>query len=247
MLDTARKLEWRSRHRAAANARRRSWLELGLQQLGLEPRADFARQRECISAFESKVAATLRTAVWMHWLHSHTQGRYARAVDEYYSAAYVDDPCDSDSDEYLMGYGGSRGRGRCIGMSYFATKSVQSRPEFQMPLTIPWLPAPGNNTDEALREAARAVRAYVRWGRAFLRVRAIVAPCRPSSAFPTAHERSTSRRRMRADKSAYLAGWQLRSALLKCDSFAVHLRACAKTGRLARPALALLRRCEARV
>jgi hypothetical protein len=42
----ARNASWSSRHRAAAKARRASWLARGLQQLGLEPSAGCARQRE---------------------------------------------------------------------------------------------------------------------------------------------------------------------------------------------------------
>jgi hypothetical protein len=196
VLDRARRAAWRSLHGAHAKARKASWLARGLRQLGLEPRADSAKQRECVaSPFESmgdEVGETLRTAVWMNWLHNHTQGRYKRAVDNQAKAsasAYHYDYSDSDSDEYLYSqFGPRRGRGGYGGGTDYreAVDSMQAMPEFQMPTTIPWLPAPGNNTGKAVLEATRVVRTYIRWGRAFLRVRALVALRRPSSATPSA-------------------------------------------------------------
>lgn len=162
--------------------RRASWLARGLRQLGIEPRADSARQKESVGApsesMEGKVAETLHTTVWMHWLHNHTQGRYKHAVNSLATpTAY-----EHRGSYSLNSRDGPRcGRRMYGGMGYGAAKAlVQARPEFQMPPTIPWLPMQGNDTEEAVLEATRAVRAYIRWGRAFLRVRALVALCRPS-------------------------------------------------------------------
>jgi hypothetical protein len=182
VLDQALRAEWHSRHSAAAKMRPVSWLERGLRKLGLEARSDSARQRECVASLdtmEDKVAETLRSAVWMHWLHDHTQGRYTRAVNR---LVYVLEDIDG---ERLLYPGKPRDEHeprliRWTGMEFReAVNLVQLRPEFQMPDTIPWLPAPENKTDDAVVEAARALRACIRWGRAFLRVRALVALCRP--------------------------------------------------------------------
>jgi hypothetical protein len=229
-LDRVRTAEWRLRHRLDAKARKLSWLALGLWQLGVEVRTDSVRQKECVAAtyhsMEGQVGETLRSAVWMHWLHNCTQGRYRQAVhDLVYVIEYSDDEDDVNLD---LGDGGGPvrlhrmrrpnvpdgpaedasprayhirspddpaevglprcGHARYTGMEFReAVDLIQPRPEFQMPDTIPWLPAPGNNTEEAILDATRAVRVCIRWGRAFLRVRAIVALCRPSSsAAPTA-------------------------------------------------------------
>jgi hypothetical protein len=98
-----------------------------------------------------KIAEMLHTAIWLHWSHNHTQGRYQRALD-YQARPSYDYNCGRSA---WHSYDG----GRYAGMAYrAATESVRSRPEFQMPDTIPWLPLPSNNTEEAIVEAAWAVR-----------------------------------------------------------------------------------------
>jgi hypothetical protein len=183
VLDRARKAEWRKRHRADASQRRASWLARGLQQLGLGLEPDYYNYtllRDCRANFElmgEKVAETLRSAVYLNWLHYHTDDKYKRAVDQLAKSSLHGDDC------FCVDRAGKTGVHLYSGVGgWAATVLLQSKPEFQMPANIPWLPAPGNQTDKAVSEATRAVRARILWGRAFLRVHAIVALCRPSSA-----------------------------------------------------------------
>ena len=117
---------------------------------------------------------TLRCAVWMHWLHRHTHGKYMRAVDYEKDASR-----DSDSDSEYEGAGGITYRE--------AVDRVQALPRFQMPAAIPWLTPPHDRAEEVIEAAARAICAWMVWRRAFQRVKCLLV-------FATGSEREWSER-----------------------------------------------------
>lgn len=173
VLERAREEAWHTRCRRrqeAAVQARSAWLARGLRRLGLFfSRADSFE--DCIKAFapmQGKVAKTLHSAVWTHWLRNHTQGRYELAVRQ---AADAERDSHYDAHPYRYYSEEDEYRGRVE-----AECDVQAKPEFQMPSAIPpWLPPPRDQTDAAVAEATRAVHACMRWWRAFLRVRAVAA------------------------------------------------------------------------
>ena len=74
----------REQREEVARARRTACLHHAIRKMGLSPRADSALQRSCVVSAHSMhliLDKTLRCAVWMHWLHSHTHGKYMRAVE----------------------------------------------------------------------------------------------------------------------------------------------------------------------
>jgi len=117
-------------------------LDRGLSAIGLAARSDSCWQRRALgsaSFWKLNLAATLRSAAWMHWLHEHTQGRYQDAVDD--AVAELAD----DANHHFPGIYGE------------AIRMVQQRSEFQLPEDgLPWL-GTAETTAEALARAEHAV------------------------------------------------------------------------------------------
>eukprot|EP00962_Isochrysis_galbana_P022275 scaffold6641_cov118-Isochrysis_galbana.AAC.1 len=117
-------------------------LDRGLAAIGLAPRSDSYWQRRALgsaSFWRLNLAATLRSAAWMHWLHEHTHGRYRDAVE-----ATVKSLADDAERHYP-------------GIYAEASSLVQQRAEFQLPVDgLPWLP-PGETTEMALLRAEHTV------------------------------------------------------------------------------------------
>ena len=149
--------------RARRTARRTACLHHAIRQMGLEPRSDSALQRSCVASahtMHQMLGETLRCAVWMHWLHTHTHGKYKRTV-EYEKDDYRESYCDGTSYRVYPSY-------------REAVDRVQALPCFQMPVAIPWLTPPHNRLDEVTESAARAVRARMVWRRAFQRIKCLL-------------------------------------------------------------------------
>ena len=110
----------RDEERPAAQADRAGRLGRGLAVLGLQRRAD----SEACSAYirsGNDLERALRTAAHMHFLHEHTDGAYAAAVD------------DGVEEE-------ARDRGfHYPGIYRETTLLVQRRPPFRLPAALPWL------------------------------------------------------------------------------------------------------------
>ena len=125
----------RDEERPEEEARRRARLVKGLAVLRLPLRGDSdvcaAYVRTGNDAFRA-----LSTAARMHWLHEHTGGAYAAAVEE-----GVADEADH--------------RGFYPGIYRAVTQEVQVWPQFRLPLVLPWLPQFAT-TREALDAALRA-------------------------------------------------------------------------------------------
>eukprot|EP00962_Isochrysis_galbana_P008268 scaffold2261_cov130-Isochrysis_galbana.AAC.7 len=160
----------RERREQVERARRTACLHRSIRKMGLRPRADSAMQLSCVASVRSMhltLRKTLRYAVWMHWLHSHTRGEYKRAVEAEKHASRDSGTDSDDSEVHYYGGGG--------GITYReAVDRVQALPRFQMPTVVPWLPAPHNRVNEVVEAAARAVCARMAWRRAFQCVKCLL-------------------------------------------------------------------------